>query len=367
MASVAFPDTEPVLLVPTAVAGSNRLLELGNDPTKAVFPAHGEGLNVGWPASVGTGSNASEVRLRIRKPDGSTGTPLRFFTTASRNGSAICQRGTDQAGFLTFASMTDTRTRSGTFEFTHSRIAGKSVVAALPSIEFCNNLHAPNVLQAAWEPEPFRDYHALPSRNNWLPGPVMDYIHSLATIQTRSAEPILIPDLTTVTDGDVVAVNDAAALLLGETLRSRWAQLNWKYSSSSERIKRRKGQVDLGSHYQLVIVGPLTVKVGKKELTLGGVRKLLLSARLIARDEELQAVPFLNDAMDRTFDPHLSAPDRSHQRVMGKIIGPLNEWLTQNSGAPEYRRHLRAAGAGQSGHTDTSERIEELLADEAKR
>jgi hypothetical protein len=42
----------------------------------------------------------------------------------------------------------------------------------------------------------------------------------------------------------------------------------------------------------------------------------------------------------------------------------LNDWLDDRK---IRRRNLRAAGAGRSGRTDISERIEELLAEEVKK
>jgi hypothetical protein len=309
MAPAALPDTELVLSVPPSLKAPDRPLHLDPEMTEVMFSGRVEPLYKLGTVSRNTGYTY-EVRFRIRKPDGIAERSLLFSITVSRDGSVIYERGTDETGFITFTSTADAKTRSGTFGFTRTRIVGKSVIAALPSIEFLNELRSPNVLQASRESEPFRDYRVIPSDQGSFPRSVMEYLHSLAILQTRTQEPILIPDLTTVTEGDVFDINEAAALISGETLRSRWGELNWQIGTRSERAKRRTGEIDLGSYYELVILGPLIVNVGKQALTLGAVKKLLLSARLFAEDDKMRAVPFLNDAMDRTFDPNTPAPDR---------------------------------------------------------
>jgi hypothetical protein len=60
----------------------------------------------------------------------------------------------------------------------------------------------------------------------------------------------------------------------------------------------------------------------------------------------------------------MSADNRSRQPVKGRVVGLLNDWLDDRK---IRRRNLRAAGAGRSGRTDISERIEELLAEEVKK
>ena len=368
MPPVSLPDTQPVLSVPSPLSTTDRPLNIDPELTEVIFSGRVEPLFKLGAVSPSAGGHTNEARFRIRKPDGTVGRSLLFSIGVSQDGAVIQERGVDETGFITFTSTVDTTTRSGRFGFTRSRIVGKSVSAALPSIEFLNELHSPNVLQVSRNSDFFSDYRVIPSDEGSFPPSVMEYLHSLAILETRSQQPVLIPDLTTVTEGEVFDANEAAALISGETLRSLWTQLNWQIGPPSELAKRRTGEVDLGSYYQLVIVGPLIVNVGGNLLTLGTVQKSLLSARLSAQGEKLQAVPFLTDAMDRTFDPVTPPPDPSRQRVMGKVMGSLDDWLANEHRDPQtYRHDLNAAGAGRSGRSDISERMEEFLADEAKR
>lgn len=368
MAQVAGLDTLPTPSARSQRAWIDWPLDSDADETEAHFAGRGDDLFRRGSVDLRSGEQTYEARLRIRRPDGTFGRVLQFSMKAEYKDGTISERGTDQTGFLTFTTETDTKTRSGSFGFSRSRFVGEKVDVALPSIEFLNDLHEPNVLQASWTAGPFVDYRQIPAHAAVLPDSVMEYLHSLSIIQSRVAEPVLIPDLTTVTAGDVLDVNDTAALLSGETLRSSWTRFSWVTGRPpAKQTKTDEGEIDLRDQYQLIIVEPLTVKVGEDELTLGTVRTLLLSVRFVAGETELQAFPFLNDTMERTFDPDTPAPKRSNRPVLGKSLGALADSLPQkDAGGPQHRRYLRAAGAGRSGRRDISERIEEMLATEVR-
>jgi hypothetical protein len=314
-----------------------------------------------------SGEQSYQARMRIRRPDGTVGRALQFNMTAKYEDGIVSELGTDDTGFLTFTTEINTKTRLGSYGFSRPRIVGERVDVALPSVEFLNDLHQPNVLQASWESGPFIDYREIPSQAAGFPDSVVEYLRSLSMIQARVQEPILIPDLTTVTAGDVLDVNDAATLLAGESLRSSWARFSWKTGRPrAKQTQTDDGEIDLRDHYQLQIVEPLTVKVGEDALTLGTVRTLLLSVRFEAGDTELRAFPFLNNTMERSFDPDTPPPDFSNRPVLGKSLGPLAEALPQDSVQGPRPRYLRAAGAGRSGRSDISERMEELLVEEVR-
>jgi hypothetical protein len=368
MAQVAGLDT-----LPTASARSKRawvdwLHNLDAGRTEAQFAGRGDDLLRRGNVTIGNGEETYEARLRIRRPDGTVGGALRFSMAARYEDNTISERGADETGCLTVTIETDLKTHSGTFQFSRSRFVGEEVDVALPSIEFLNELHAPNVLQASWGTGSFVDYWEIPAHDTKLPDSVMDYLRSLSTIQTRVSDPILIPDLTRVTSGDVFDVNDAAALVSGETLRSSWTRFSWVTGRPrATQTKTREGEIDLRDHYQLAIFDPLTAKVGKHEYTLGTVRTLLLSARFVDEGTELRAFPFLNDTMERTFDPITPVPERSNRPVQGKSLGRLADSLPYSAAkGTQPRRHLRAAGVGRSGQHDISERIEEMLAAEVR-
>jgi hypothetical protein len=317
--------------------------------------------------SLHRGEQTYDAHLRIRRPDGSVGRALKFTMTSKYEDGTISERGIDETGFLTINVVTDTIKGTGSFGVSRSRIVGEQIDAALPTVEFLNELHEPNILQASWPRAPFGDYIRVPERTPKFPESVIEYLHSLSVIQTRSDQPVLIPDLTTLTTGDVQDINEAADLISGETLRSSWTRFRWTSGRPRATTRTYVGEIDPRDHYQLLIIDPLIVNVGEDQLTLGTIRTLLLSVRLVPGEKDIEAFPLLNDTMERTFDPNTPAPDRSNRPVLGKSLGALDDLLPPNTAdRPPHRRSLRAAGAGRSGQHDISERIEELLATEVR-
>ena len=64
----------------------------------------------------------------------------------------------------------------------------------------------------------------------------------------------------------------------------------------------------------------------------------------------------------------LDARLRHEAELQGKTISDISrEALEEYLGGPDSPRKLGAAGAGRSGHTDISERIEEILSNEVPR
>ena len=174
--------------------------------------------------ALGSPGHIYDVRFRIRKLDGTSGDEL-FFTLTARTGpdaTGIWETGTDSRGVLTFDSTTDLDTPMGTWTFQRGTIVGREVVPAMPIIEFLQDLGAPNVLQAAGKYGPFADYHDIPEREPQLPESLVVFLRALAAIQSHTPTPILIPDLTTVTVGEVRAVTQAAALVSGQAVIDTW-------------------------------------------------------------------------------------------------------------------------------------------------
>lgn len=270
------------------------------------------------------------ARFRIRKPDGTFGVILSFSMTVSAgsDGTGTWERGTDDTGFLTMEITSALETHTGTWDFTRSGIVGSEVVAALPSVEFVQDLHAPNVLQVAQKYGPFSDYAAIPPHEPKFPDAVIDYLRALAIIQTRTPTPVLIPDLTTVPVKDVQAVIEVAALIDGQTVISAgWESARFK-SDAAPKIGPGglpERQVDLANHYQIRIIEPLSVRVGSQQLTLGAVERLLLSVKYEDEGGTLVARPFLNDTAYRTFSPDAPVPDNNNRPVAARVLGTLSE------------------------------------------
>jgi hypothetical protein len=271
-----------------------------------------------------------EARFRIRKPDGTFGITLSFSMTvnAGVGGTGTWERGTDDTGFLTMEITSDLETRTGAWDFTRKGIVGAEVVAALPSVEFVQDLHAPNMLQVAQKYGQFGDYGAIPPHEPKFPDALIDYLRALAIIQTRTPTPILIPDLTTISVEDVQAVIEVAALIDGQTVISTgWEGARFK-SDAAPTVGPAGlpgNEIDLANHYQIRITEPLSVRVGDQQLTLGAVERLLLSVKYEIEGGELVARPFLNDTAHRTFAPDAPVPDKNNKPVAARLLGTLSE------------------------------------------
>jgi hypothetical protein len=355
--SFAWPDTVPTVERAPRV-GANKFLPRGVYGAETVRSKPGTTMSGArrtlW---LRPGVQTYHARFRIRKPDGTTGEALLFSITATPDpgGTVVSEHGTDVDGFLSFESTTDTKSLTSTYTFTRSRIVGEKIAAALPSVQFIQDLQSPNVLQVSWAHGPFVDYREIPARKAAFPASVMEYLHALATLQTRSAVPIRIPDLTTVTNGDAEAVKEAAMLIRGETVSSEWTRFTWKGKRVAEAANQDEQEdspegeddreIDLASHYQLIIIEPLIVSVGGQELTLGTVHTGLLSVRFVVEGEELRALPHLNDTMQRTFAPDDPVPDRSRRPVLGRALGAIDD---SSARAQAPTNHPESAGGDEA-------------------
>jgi hypothetical protein len=161
-----------------------------------------------------------------------------------------------------------------------------------------------------------------------FPDALLDYLRSLAILQTRTPIPILVPDLTTVTVVDVRAVTEAAALIAGQTVVSTWESVGIVSDpqSSSDAGDPEGREMSLANRYKLYMLEPLIVRVGEQEFTLGTVQRELLSARLETEEGGLRARPCKNDTAHRVFLPDHAVPDPSKKRsVAGEDLGPIED------------------------------------------
>ncbi|WP_100479483.1 hypothetical protein [Mycobacteroides abscessus] len=261
--------------------------------------------------------NQHDLRLRIRTPDGSTGPELHFTMTATTGPSmtGLWVQGTDETGFVTFESTFDEDTQAVTIGFRHSGFVDANAAQVLPSLQFIADLHPPNTLQAAEKYGPFHDFHGIPEGAT-IADSVVDYVRNLTVVQTRTATPVQVPDLSTVTTDDVHSAAAAAALIEGKTLIGSWDSMEFAQQATTP--------IDTTRHYEIVIIEPLRVTVGAQELTLGALTRKLLSARLVEEGNTLRAVPHQGSTFQVAFAPDRPVPGPQQQPVKGRDLGPLD-------------------------------------------
>ena len=155
----------------------------------------------------------------------------------------------------------------------------------------------------------------------------MVYLRSLSVIQTATATPVLIPDLTTVSAADARNVVESAALISGQIVFGDWASIRFKDDASSPTAGPDLAQreVGLGDHYEVQIIEPLIVKVGDQELTLGALERRLLSVGYELQDGAIIGRPLAHDTAYRRYLPGQPAPERNHRPVKGKYLGTRAE------------------------------------------
>jgi hypothetical protein len=274
--------------------------------------------------SIGPVGQTQDARFRIRRPDGTTGEPLPFSITMSEGAAGNSGHGSDHTGFLDFEMISDRKTRLGTWEFKRKKLVGAEVVAALPSIEFMQELRAPNTLEIAQKYGQFVTYAEIPPTDYVFPDALVDYLRALAAIQTATATPILIPDLTTISRADAEAVAEAAALVSGQKVLSTWSQLAMAGGPSIP-TGRSPTEHRFPNEYELLVFERFFINVGEQSLLLGTVAKMALSARYSAEGATVIARPYRNDALQKWLSPDPDAAGPHHRRVLGRVIGTIED------------------------------------------
>lgn len=280
--------------------------------------------------ALGSPGLSYDVRFRIRRPEGEpAGDALLFSLNASTGpaGTGIWETGSETTGLLGFEALSDLESRAGTWTFKRGSIVGREAVAALPIVQFLQDLGAPNVIQVAKKYGQFADYHDIPESSPPFPESLMQFLRALAALQDQTDTPIVIPDLTTVTEGQVKAVTEAAALVSGQAVIDTWDRIKMAPVADTPPGSELAGaheNIDFANHYQLLVAEKLVVNVGDQTLTLGTVSSLLLSARYAVEGDQVVARPFRNDTMQRNFSPLDDAAGDLERRVLGRVIGPID-------------------------------------------
>jgi hypothetical protein len=187
---------------------------------------------------------------------------------------------------------------------------------------------APNVLQVARRYGPFVDYQQIPvPSKRQFPKSLLDYLRALTVIQQHTPTPLVMPDLTAVSVGDVEAAAQAALLVSGQAVLDEWDQLETvRDGASDDPVTGPAAEIDFGAEYQLLTFEKLVVEVGEQGLTLGTVSSLLLSVKYGLEGARLIARPYRNKTVQKNFSPlapeAAGAPER---RVLGRIIGRIDD------------------------------------------
>jgi hypothetical protein len=99
--------------------------------------------------------------------------------------------------------------------FTLEPLAGLVAAEVQQAVTFARHLEAPNRIQLAGPVGMYKDLVELDCAEGMVPPSIDRFVSSLATIQSRTAQIIQIPDITGMTKGDVKKVHRAAALIDG--------------------------------------------------------------------------------------------------------------------------------------------------------
>ncbi|WP_409429177.1 hypothetical protein [Mycobacterium sp. SMC-11] len=295
-----------------------------------------------------------DVRFRIRTPAGAFGEELSFAITVTRgpDGTGTREYGTDATGFLTVELLSDTENQTGTWHFTREDIVGAEVVSALPSIEFLQDLTAPNTLQVAERLGPFVDYRDIPDeRHPKFHDDVMDYLRALVIIQQHTPTPIRIPDLTTLTRRDINAVFEASALVNGQAVITAWDSIGTVVGRPADDAGPEQ-EIDFTSEYQLLVMLKLIVEVGDQKLILGTVAQYALSARYGVEGDGIVARPYRNDTLQKTFSPLPDAAGALEGHVLGRRVGSLDVPQIKLDEPDTWPPELRSAAQEAARHPD---------------
>lgn len=287
-------------------------------------------IDAGLPGGLGDGSidglvhitpfaggRQSQVRLRVRKPDGTAGHPVAFAlaSTTGLDGTGTHAQGSDESGLVRVEGLIDAQDMSGTFSFSIGELSGAEAAAVLPAAEFAADLVHPSTLQIAGRYGPFHDVFQIPETEPLIEPWLLRYIRALATVQARVAAPLLVPDLAAVQIADVRSAVSAAALIGGDTVVGNWAGFSFEADTAMP--------IDPEADYELLTTEPLTLALGAHTIVLGAVSTRLLSAKLTPGGAgKVQALPSSNDTAHRVLlaDPpdQVETPTRVFARTVSK-------------------------------------------------
>jgi hypothetical protein len=242
--------------------------------------------------------NRHRTRFRILDPEGEVLGELGFSMASTRgiDGTGAWSQGTDDSGLLSTEGFLDTTSADHRINFAFTALADHEASKATAAVTFASHLCRPNLLQIAGEYGPFHNLGPLPHDEPLLPPTVARIVQALATIQTRTMTPVLIPDFAALSEDDLKAIRRAAALIGGRTVVGTWSNMTIETAGHIG--------LDLQGHYQLAVTEPLVVSLNGVDLVLGSTDHKVLSARVESVEPgRTRIVPHLNDTIHSDFVP----------------------------------------------------------------
>jgi hypothetical protein len=184
-------------------------------------------------------------RVRIVDPEGTVLADLGFAMSSTtgleRTGAWV--HGLDDSGTLAVEYLIDATAMGGRVNFSIQPLPGCEASKTLAAVTFASHLASPNVLQVAAEYGPFLDLTPIGSSEPLVPPAVARFVRALATIQTTTSTPIVIPDVAGLSPEELAAIRRAASLIDGRTMVSTWKPFAVE--------KHPEIELELGGHYQV--------------------------------------------------------------------------------------------------------------------
>lgn len=229
-------------------------------------------------------------RQRVVSPDGEVLAEVRLTLRASAGvqGNGVRSYGTDESGWLETESLWDQDSNNVTLNYRQQPLVGQMATRVLEAVTFTRHLHAPNTVQIGGEVGPFTSHMEMTNADPLINTELADMIADLATIQTRTARPVLIPDFDGWTWDDIRGVKRAASLIRGQTVVSRWNQVIIE--------RHADAQVNVGDKFEVINGQYLRLRKITGDDVLGFVQQH--SQSVIAERVDglnVHCVPYKND------------------------------------------------------------------------
>lgn len=199
------------------------------------------------------GSPEHRVRQRIIDLDGTVLAEIAMAVraTVGQQGGAVRTYGSDSSGLLTIEWLIDPEAGIVTMNYEHQPLHGLPAARVVEAVMFASHLHAPNMIQIAAEYGPFADYADLTGAEAIINSDLANIVRDLATIQTRSAQPVLIPAFDGFTWREIHEIQRAATLIGGQTVIRQWDEFTMTQIPGTEVEAGEHFEVLLGQHLKL--------------------------------------------------------------------------------------------------------------------
>jgi hypothetical protein len=261
---------------------------------------------------------AYQLRMRVVDPEGTALAELEFAmrSTVAEGGTGAWAIGTDPSGVLENEGFYDTTPGAvQRVNFTLAPLGGQVAAAVQPAVRFARHLEAPNRIQLAGPFGMFSDMIELDGPQGMVPPSIDRFVASLATIQTRTTQVIRIPEISGITNGEVLDIHRAARLIDGDINVGKWRR------EAIEGVAQ--GAMAVGEHIQIQLDIPLRVRIDGAVLEVGTVEQTILSATIVEIDGSAVYIePNLNDTV--------------HERL---VDGPASGWAPAGKTAVRARQY----------------------------